>query len=140
MATILCAVDDSPGAGEAIRTASRLSDELGLRLVLAHVAAGYRLPDGAAGVTGVQARQGAERLLERVAAQEGLDGTAERRAEVGDRSSEVARIASEEAASLIVVGARTQGRRRRRLLSGLAAELSSTAPCPVLVVPPRARR
>src|SRR5262249_18107150 len=124
MATILCAVDDSPGAGEAVRAASKLSGELGLRLVLAHVAAGYRLPDGVGGVTGVQARQGAERLLERVAVEQGLDGTAERRAEVGDRSSEVARIASEEAASLIVVGARTQGRRRHRLVSSLAAELN----------------
>ncbi|HEY1369439.1 MAG TPA: universal stress protein [Gaiellaceae bacterium] len=139
MATIVCAVDDSPGAGEAVRTASRLRDELGLRLVLAHVAAGYRLPDGTSGLTGVQARQGAERLLERVAAQQGLDGTAERRVEVGDRSSEVARIAAEEAATLIVVGARTQGRRRRRLLSGLAAELAGTAPCPVLVAPPARR-
>jgi nucleotide-binding universal stress UspA family protein len=107
--------------------------------VLAHVAAGYRLPDGTSGLTGVQARQGAERLLERVAAQQGLDGTAERRVEVGDRSSEVARIAAEEAATLIVVGARTQGRRRRRLLSGLAAELAGTAPCPVLVAPPARR-
>jgi nucleotide-binding universal stress UspA family protein len=139
MATILCAVDDSPGAGEAVRTASRLSGELGLRLVLAHVAAGYRLPDGVAGVTGIQARQGAEQLLARIVAEQGLDGSADRRAEVGDRGSEMARIASEEAASLIVVGARTQGRRRRRLLSGLAAELAGTAPCPVLVAPPARR-
>ena len=38
MATIVCAVDESPGSREALRTASALSSALGLRLVLAHVA------------------------------------------------------------------------------------------------------
>jgi nucleotide-binding universal stress UspA family protein len=139
MKTIVCAVDKSPGAAEALRIAAGLSKGLGLRLVLAHVAEGFRLPDGTAGVTGLQAQRAGQRLLEHLAREHVLSGDADRRAEVGERASELARIASEEAAALIVVGSRTQGRRRRRLLSGLAAELNGTAPCPVLVVPPRAQ-
>jgi nucleotide-binding universal stress UspA family protein len=140
MRTIMCAVDGSPGAAEAVRVAAALRQSLGLRLVLTHVADGYRLPDGPAGISGVKAQEGAERLLERVAREHGIDGDADRRAEVGDRVQELARVAHEEAAALIVVGARRQGRRGRRLLSGLATGLTGISSCPVVVVPPPARR
>lgn len=139
MKTIVCAVDGSRGGVEALRVASQLSATLGLRLVLAHVAPGYRLAGGRAGAT-PRARAQAERLLDRVGAQAGVNGGADRRAEAGDRASTLARVASEEAAALLVVGSRSQGRAGRQLLSGLAAELNATAPCPVLVVPPPARR
>ena len=133
MKTILCAVDESPGAAEAVAVAAGLSKHLGLRLVLAHVVDGYRRTDG------VHAQQGGQRLLERVARTHSLENAADRRAEIGDRASELSRIAGEEAAVLIVVGSRSQYRRRRSLLSGLSAELRSTAPCPVLIVPPSPR-
>ena len=64
----------------------------------------------------------------------------DRRAEIGDLVSELSRIAGEEAAVVIVVGSRGRYRRGRSRLSRLSAELGSTAPCPVVVVPPRARR
>jgi len=140
MKTIVCGVDRSPGGVEALRVASQLSDALGLRLVLVHVAAGYRGTDGRLRAGGRNARQQAERVLEQAAREAGVDGAGDRRAETGDRGSTLARVAAEEAASLLVVGSRGQGRGRRRLLSGLAAELNGTASCPVLVVPPRARR
>lgn len=140
MNTIVCAVDESPGSAQAARVAARLGETLGLRLVLAHVARGDRLAGGTPAAY-KRARGEAERLLDRVKADAGLNGNADRRAEAGgDPASTIARVAAEEAASLIVVGARSQGRRRRTLLSGLAAELNATAPCPVLVVPPAARR
>jgi nucleotide-binding universal stress UspA family protein len=139
MKTMVCAVDNSRGGAEALRVAAELSKTLGMRLVFAHVAPGYRVPGGGSAAT-PQARADAERLLDRLSEREGLNGDAERRAEAGDRASTLARVAAEEAASLIVVGARSQGRRRRTLLSGVAAELNATASCPVLVVPPPARR
>jgi nucleotide-binding universal stress UspA family protein len=139
MKTIVCAVDESPGAAEAIAVATGLSKNLGLRLVLAHVVDGHRRRNGL-GIGSAQAHAGAQRLLEQMARKHSLDGAADRRAEVGDRASELSRIAGEEAAVVIVVGSRSRYRRRRSMMSRLSAELRSTAPCPVLVVPPRPRR
>jgi nucleotide-binding universal stress UspA family protein len=136
MRAIVCAVDESPGAAEAVAVAAGLSKDLGLRLVLAHVADGYRRADGALGADGVQAQEGGQRLLERVARGHNLQSAADLRVEVGDRASELLRIAGEEAAVVIVVGSRSQSRRRRTLVSGLSAELRSMELCPVLVVPP----
>jgi nucleotide-binding universal stress UspA family protein len=138
MKTIVCVVDESAGAAEAIAVASGLSKTLGLRLVLAHVVDGHSRSNGV-GMDGVEAQQGGQRLLERIARKHSLESRADHRAEVGDRSSELSRIAGEEAAAVILVGSRT-GYRRRSLISRLSAELRSTAPCPVLVVPPRPRR
>jgi nucleotide-binding universal stress UspA family protein len=132
-------VDESPGAAEAVSVAAGLSKDLRLRLVLAHVVDGYRRSNGVR-MGDVQAQEEGRRLLERVALKHSLEGAADRRAEVGDRVSELSRIAGEEAAVIIVVGSRSRYRRRRSLVSRLSAELRSTAPCPVVVVPPRRRR
>jgi nucleotide-binding universal stress UspA family protein len=137
--TIVCAVDESPGAAEAIAVAAALSECLGVRLVLAHVVDGYRRPNGV-DMGRIQGHRAGQQLLERIARKHNLVGAADRRAEVGDRASELSRIAGEEAAVVIVVGARGRYRRGRAQLSRLSAELSSTAPCPALVVPPRRRR
>ena len=137
--TILCAVDESSGAAEAVVVASGLSNDLGLRLVLAHVVDGYRRTNGA-GMDDAQAQQGGQRLLARIARTYDLDGSADCRAEVGDRASELSRIASEEAAALIVIGSHRRSRRWRSLMGLLSAELRSTAPCPVVVIPPRPQR
>jgi nucleotide-binding universal stress UspA family protein len=139
MQTIMCAVDESPGAAEALSVAAGLSKDLQVRLVLAHVVDGYRLTNGVGG-GGVQAQEQGRRVLERVALGHSLESAADRRVEVGDRVSELARIAGEEAAVVIVVGSSGRYRRRGGRLSRLSADLRSTAPCPVLVVPPRPRR
>jgi nucleotide-binding universal stress UspA family protein len=139
MQTIVCAVDESPGAVEAIAVAAGLSRGLRLRLVLAHVVDGYRHTNGVH-TASVQAHREGQRLLERVARKHNLETAADRRTEVGDRASELSRIAGEEVAVLIVVGSRGGYRRRRGRMSRLSAELSSTAPCPVVVVPSHPRR
>lgn len=139
MKTIVCAVDDSPGAAEALVVAAGMSKDLGLRLVLAHVGNGHRRSNGV-GVAGVQTHEGAERLLERIARKHSLEFAADRRAEVGDPASELSRIAGEEAAAVIVLGSRRRYWRRRNLVSGLSTALRNTAPCPVLIVPPSPRR
>jgi nucleotide-binding universal stress UspA family protein len=136
VATIVCGIDDSPGAIEALRVASALSADLAVRLVLAHVAGGWGGADESLSTKG--AREGGNRLLERTAREYSLE--AERRVEVGEPAEALARIAAEEAATLIVVGSRRQGWPRPRLRSSLAGELVATASCPVVVVPPPARR
>jgi nucleotide-binding universal stress UspA family protein len=139
MQTIVCAVDESPGAAEAIEVAAGLSKDLGLRLVLAHVVNGDRRRNSVD--TGrVQAHRAGHELLQRIARKHSLESAADHRAEVGDRTSELSRIASEEAATVIVIGSRTLLGRGHGRLSRLSAELRSVAPCPVVVVPPSPRR
>src|SRR5512144_2846400 len=101
MGTIVCAVDDSPEAEEALRVAVRLSDDTGLRLVVAHVE--ERAPSGSRHPA---AEQRGGQLLDRLLARQGLDGNADKRIEVGERANALARVAAEEAASVIVVGSR----------------------------------
>jgi nucleotide-binding universal stress UspA family protein len=135
MPTIVCAVDESPGAAEAIAVAVDLSKRLGLRLVLAHVVEGDRRTTGA-DPNGVGAHITGQRVLEQVTRKHNLESATDRRAEAGDRARELSRIASEEAAAVIVIGSRGRHHRRPGRLSRLSAELRSTAPCPVVVVPP----
>jgi nucleotide-binding universal stress UspA family protein len=142
VATIVCGLDDSPGAVEALRVARTLSTNLNLRLVLAHVAAGWNVAAGWTGgadesLSTNQARRGGDLLLERAAREHSLE--AERRVEVGEPAEALAQIAAEEAASFIVLGSRRQGRLRPALRSGLAGELAASAPCPVVIVPPPQR-
>lgn len=132
LATIVCGIDDPPGAFAAVRTAKSLSGSFEVRLVLAHVVLGW----GGTNHEGLTARQGVlggKVLLERAVREYELD--ADRRVEVGDPVEMLARIAAEEGASMIVVGANRR-RRWRWSRKGLARELAATAPCPVLVVPP----
>lgn len=135
MGTIVCAVDDSPEAEEALRVAMRLSDDSRLRLVVANV---QERAD--AGSDHRRAGQRGRQLLERLLANQGLNGNADKRVEIGERASELARVAAEEAASVILVGSRRRHRWRGRRTSKLTADLAATAPCPVVVVPPARRR
>jgi nucleotide-binding universal stress UspA family protein len=136
MGTIVCAIDDSPEAAEALRVAARLSDDVGLRLVVAHVEDSV----GAGSDVLRSAQHRGDEMLNRILRAEGLSGDSDRRVEVGARSSELARVAAEEAASLIVVGSRSRRWWPGRGTSKLTGELATTAECPVLVVPAPARR
>ena len=140
--TLVCAVSDGAENNEAVAQAAKLSDRLGLRLILAHVVAGIAAPgDGdSESVTMKGDRNGAERRLEELARDHDLDDTAERRVAVGEPATLLAQIASEEAADVIVVGARMRGWGRRGLESRLAEELEAETPVPVLIAPPRSRR
>jgi nucleotide-binding universal stress UspA family protein len=141
--TIVCSVSDTEEGLGALEAAVELSERLGLRLVLAHVATGIALTgdeDAAAESVSMQAgRQGATRLLARLAAEYGVGDSAERREAVGDEAALLGQIAAEEAADVIVVGARPRGRLRRGLESRLAAQLETESPIPVLIAPPRTR-
>lgn len=135
MGTLVCAVDDSPEAAEALRVAARLSRDAGLRLVVVHVEDTVGAGSALRGTAPQRGRQFLDRLL----AMQDLNGGVDRRVEVGAPAKELARVAAEEAASLILVGSR---RRRwwRSRTSSLTADLSATAGCPVVIVPPAAPR
>lgn len=136
VAAIVCGINDSAGAREALRVASALSVRFGARLVLAHVALGYRT--GGESLTTKQARQGGKRLLEQAAREHNVQ--VENRVEVGEPAETLAQIAAEEAATLIIVGSRRYGLLRPRLRRSVASELAASAPCPVVIVPAASRR
>ena len=140
--TLLCAVTDGAENDDAVAQAAEVSERLGLRLVLAHVADGITaLGNGDdESITMKSDRNAAERRLEELARDHELDESAERRVAVGDPAALLGQIASEEAADVIVVGARPCGWGRRRLESRLARELETETPVPVLIAPPRTRR
>jgi nucleotide-binding universal stress UspA family protein len=142
--TIVCGVMDSEAGRRALAVAAELSERLGLRLVLAHVAEGIARLDvngeGSESVTTRADRKGAARLVARLAAEQGVAGNAEQRSAVGDPAALLGQIAAEEAADLIVVGSRARGRLRRRLDSRLARQLETTTPVPIVIAPPRTRR
>jgi nucleotide-binding universal stress UspA family protein len=143
--TIVCGVTDTDEGRQALATAVELTERLRLRLVLAHVAEGIgtadgRVEDGGESLTMKGDREGAARLLARLAAEHAVGDRAECRVAVGDPPSLLGQIVAEEAADLIVVGARAGGRLRRGLESRLADKLKTETPVPVLIAPPRLRQ
>jgi nucleotide-binding universal stress UspA family protein len=146
--TMICGVTDAEEGRDTVELAVELSERLGLRLVLAHVAEGIPSTNGGGDEIGDESvtmranREGAARLVARLAADNGLGDSAEHRWAVGDPGALLGQIAAEEAADLILVGAKSRGRLRRGIESRLADELERETPVPVLIAPPssRARR
>ena len=135
--TILCWVSDSAHGRAALTTAAEVSDRLKLRLVLAHVADGVDGASTEATLARTRQREGADRLVARLAAEHGLSDRAERRSAVGDPAALLGQMAAEEAADLIVVGVPAGGRLRRSSEGRLAEHLESATTVPVLIAPPR---
>jgi nucleotide-binding universal stress UspA family protein len=141
---LVCAVDDSPAASEAVRVARRLSEGLGRDLVLAHVVARAPIPSTSA-VQGGQAelarseRQRAAELLAGLAFEHGFGTDVERRVAFGSEAEAIAQLAGEEDAALVVIGTRRRGALRAAPAGSISLELVSASPVPVLVVPTEAR-
>jgi nucleotide-binding universal stress UspA family protein len=142
--TIVCGVSDSDAGRGALTLAAELSKRLGLRLVLVHVADGIPPVDAngedSESVSTRADGQGAARLVARLAVEHGVADSAEQRSAVGDPAALLGQIAAEEAADMIVVGARARGRLRPGLESRLARALETATPVPVLIAPPRTGR
>jgi nucleotide-binding universal stress UspA family protein len=119
----MCAVTGSAESDDALALGADLSERLGLRLVLAHALDELdEVDDGDYGASLMEAtRQGAELLVA-----------------LGEPAASIGQIAAEEAADVIVVGARARGW-RKRLESNLADQLETETPVPVLIAPPRRR-
>jgi nucleotide-binding universal stress UspA family protein len=141
--TLVCGLTDREDAVGTVELAVELTQRLGMRLVLAHVAEGFAPRangvDIEESVTMKGDRVGAERLLCRLAAEHGVAETAQRRIAVGQPATLLSQIAAEEAADLILVGSRQRGWPRRGLESRLAAQLETETPVPILIAPPRTR-
>ena len=136
--TIVCGVTASGAGRGALAAAAELSGRLGLRLVLVHVADAPReISDERDTLTTRADREGAARLVARLAVEHGVAGSAEQRSAVGDPAALLGQIAAEEAADVIVVGSRERGRVRRALESRLVRQLATETPVPVLIAPPR---
>ena len=58
---------------------------------------------------------------------------------VGDAANELARVAFEHDAALLVVGSRGRGPVRSAVVGSVSARLTRLAPCPVVIVPPDAQ-
>jgi nucleotide-binding universal stress UspA family protein len=142
--TIVCGVNDTEEGRGALELAAELSERLGLRLVLAHVVEGIASlngdGDGDESVTMKGSHEGAARLVARLAAEHGLADQAELRSAVGDAATLLAQIAAEEAADVILVGARARRRLRRGFESRLADRLETSTLVPVVIAPRRTRR
>jgi len=135
--TIICDVTDPPAGQSAAEFGGALGARLGLRLVLVYVVSG--VPAVAReSVTGRQDRSGAERTLEQIARVVGH--AVETRVAVGDHAEALARVAAEEGADLVVVGAIPAGMGGRKLRWTLARELEAATPVPVLLAPPSTRK
>ena len=137
--TIVCGVTDTDEGRGALELAAALSERLDLRLVLAHVAEGIASRDGD-GVTMKGSRENAAGLVARLAAEHGLADRADQRSAVGDAATMLGQIAAEEAADVVLVGARSRGHLRRGFKSRLADRLESETPVPVVIASPRTRR
>ena len=138
--TIVCGVTDSDEGHAALELGVELSERLGMRLVLAHVAEGLAPLDGYGddneSVTMKGNRRGGELLLARFAREHGVGDTAECRVAVGEPALLVGQIAAEEAADAIVVGSRARRWPVRGIQSKLAEGLKSETPVPILIAPP----
>jgi nucleotide-binding universal stress UspA family protein len=125
--TILCGVDGSRGARDALQLARALSERLGLRLVVAHVARDEQR--AAAG----------KRLLNEMAGRTGRVEEPERRLASGDPASRLAEIAAEEGADLIIIGSPSRRRRSLRAGDALSRALECATACPVVMAPRQTR-
>jgi nucleotide-binding universal stress UspA family protein len=85
----------------------------------------------------VREQRDAEELLDEVATSERLGKAVERRVTFGDPAEQLAALAADEQAELVVVTSRGRHGLRSALLGSVSSKLAATAPCPVVVVPAR---
>lgn len=142
---VVCGVDSSDGAAQALRVAARLVSRVEASLALVHVCLPPTVPGTATSpgadelLAEVETRQG-KRLLAELAAGEQLGSDVERQLVFGEPAEALAEVAAERDAALLVVGRRGRGGLKSALFGTVSGELAARAPCPVLVVPNAAAR
>lgn len=136
---VVCGVDDSDGARNAVSVADRLAQWLSTDLILVH-----GTPVAPAVLYGVpfdndafqqEARAEAEKILVGAAALCSSSGVSWS-VEWGPAATALAGVAEAEHAAWLVVGTRGRGAIRSVLLGSVAHEILAISPCPVVVVPP----
>src|SRR3954452_6557359 len=142
--SIVCGVDGSSDARVALRPAARLSRQLGLQRVVAHVVQ-PPVPTRGLGPTADQLSgisvdallAGGEALVDGVLEEEHVSD-AKRRVVLGFPADRLADLADDERAELIVVGSRGRGAFKSAFLGSVSTDVIGVARSPVLVVPPAA--
>jgi nucleotide-binding universal stress UspA family protein len=135
-------VDGSIEAKAALRVASRPSEKLGLRLVVAYVTqagvfATGRRPDPVTAPASEEELHAGEVLLAQIVVDQRVVDP-EQRFLYGFPAEGLADLADEEDAELVVVGSRGRGAFKAAFLGNVSTNLIGVARCPVLVVPPGA--
>lgn len=123
--TVICGVDGSPQAQTAAMSAALVASSLKLRLVLAHVID----PDGSGDA------ECPTRTLESMPASlcDGLQ--VELRVLRGEPAQQLAVLATDEGADMIVLGSRVDGFHGRRLECALSRDLEAATDTPVVLAP-----
>jgi nucleotide-binding universal stress UspA family protein len=145
--TIVCGVDGSPAARDAVSAAALLAGMFGQELVLVYaverlVAVGYpphgRMLDRYThpGPSGDEPLAGVgKRILEVQVEELRLDPLTAQRVEIGEPAQVLVDVAETEGAELIVVGTRGRGKVASAFLGSVSSAVVSLSSCPVLVVP-----
>jgi nucleotide-binding universal stress UspA family protein len=137
---VICAVDDSEGARAAARVALDLATRLDLRLVLVHVEPPTVVPGVSAAIAGQERLREAEiehaqKLLTWLAEEEDLQ-KAELQATIGNAADSVVALARELEAGFVVIGSHGRRGMRSAVLGSVSHAVATSAPCPVVIVPP----
>jgi nucleotide-binding universal stress UspA family protein len=140
---IICAVDDSEGARAAMKVARDLATRLDTALVLVHAEPPTTVPGVSAATAGQERLRDAERvdaqkLLAWLAEEEEL-GDVELRAGIGDAAETIVGAAVDLEADLVVIGSHGRRALRSAALGSVSHAVATSAPCPVVIVPPTAR-
>lgn len=144
---ILFATDGSPSAEEAQKEAFELARRLDAPLLVVSVAhaalpavgySGYGYANVVAELTEAEHRRVKELLATIAETAEAADVPCSTFAADGFVVEQICRIAGEHDVQLIVVGSHGWGAARRLLSGSVSTGLVHSAPCPVLVIRPRA--
>jgi nucleotide-binding universal stress UspA family protein len=142
---MVCGVDGSAHAEDGARVAAAAAARLGCELVLVHilppaVTALPRGPDVPNARVEQEARRAGWALLTAVARQIAMPARLMAEPVEGSVTSTLGALARRENAACVVIGSRGRGPLRSAVLGSVSATAAIEAPCPVVVVPPAARR
>ena len=137
--TIMWATDGTPNADHALPYAKALAQQNGARLVIAHVVeryAGHRVGGMAIHADAPEVEEKLKKLVGELS-DDGFSTDLKIESHVGPQPAhQVADLARDTGADLIVVGTRGHGAVKGLVLGSVTQRLLQVAPCPVLVVPP----
>jgi nucleotide-binding universal stress UspA family protein len=126
-----------------MKVARNLASQFEAALVLVHAERPTVVPGVSAAVGGQQRLReveirDAQKLLVWLAKEEGLDDV-EFRASIGDAADIVTGVARELEAAFVVIGSHGRRGLRSAVLGSVSHAVATSAPCPVVIVPPSAR-
>lgn len=134
--TIVWATDGSPNADHALPVAKALAQEHGTALVVVHIVQRFATETGLAVHADEElVKDRLESVVEGLSG-EGIDATLKIVNHIGPQPAhEIADVARELGADLIVLGTRGHGAVAGLLLGSVVLRLLHVAPCPVVAVP-----